>query len=51
MVHCTYIAMSGYNFQKKYCIILSEDLFTITNSVDPNEMLHDASFHLGFHFL
>ena len=25
---------------------LSEDLFTITNSVDPDEMLHN---HLGLH--
>ena len=31
----------------KYCIILSEDLFTSTNSVDPNYV----AFHLGLHCL
>ena len=30
---------------------LSEDLFTITNSVDPDEMQHYAAFHLGVHCL
>ena len=23
--------------------------FTLTNSVDPDEMLHNAAFHLGLH--
>ena len=36
---------------KKYCIILSEDLFTLANSVDPNEMQHYAAFHLGLYCL
>ena len=26
-------------------------LFTFTNSVDPDEMQHNAAFHLGIHFL
>ena len=45
--------MSGYNLKKRniYCIILSEDLFTCTNSVDPDEMHHYAAFHLGLHCL
>ena len=30
---------------KKYCILLSEDLFTFTNSVDPDKMLHHAAFN------
>ena len=34
--------MSGYNFY----IFLSEDLFTFTNSADPDEMQHYAAFHL-----
>ena len=34
-----YPGVSGYNF-KNYCIILSEDLFYLTNSVDPDEMQH-----------
>ena len=51
MVHCTYIGVSRYNFKIKYCILLSEDLFTFTNSVDPDEMQHNAAFHLGLHCL
>ena len=31
---------------KKHCILLTEDLFTFTNSVDPDEMQH-----LGLHCL
>ena len=31
----------------KNCISFSEDC----NSVDPDEMLHDAAFHLGLHCL
>ena len=27
---------------KKYCILLSEGLFTFTNSVDPDKMKNDA---------
>ena len=30
---------------------LSEDLFYLTNSVDPDEMQHYAAFHLGLHCL
>ena len=33
---------------KKDCILLSEDLFYL-NSVDPDEMQHNAAFHLGLH--
>ena len=40
--------MSGYNFDKIYCSLLSEDLFTLTNSVDPDEMQHYAEFYLVF---
>ena len=36
----------GYNFQN----IMYFD-FVIANSADPNEMLHDAAFYLGFHCL
>ena len=25
--HCWYLGVSGYNFNKKYCILLSKDLF------------------------
>ena len=40
MVHyaCLYLGVSGYNFLKKYFILLSEDLFlTFSNSVDPDD--------------
>ena len=30
---------------------LFEDLFTITNSEDPDEMPHYATFHMGLHCL
>ena len=37
---------------KKYCILLSEDLFLpLKNSVDPGEMQPYAAFHLGLHCL
>ena len=51
MVHCIYLGVAGYNFQKKYCILLSEDLFTFTNSVDLDEMQYYAAFHLGLQCL
>ena len=41
---------AGYNFQKYY-ILLSEYLFYLTNSVDPDEMQHYAAFDLGLHCL
>ena len=36
----------------KRCISVPEDCFFIlANSEDPNEMPHDAAFHLGLHCL
>ena len=50
IVHWTYLGVPGYNFLTVlYC--LSEDLFTFTNSVDPDQMQHYAAFHLGLHCL
>ena len=46
MVHRIYCGVTGYNFQTK-CISFSEDRFVLTNSADPDEMLHFAAFHLG----
>ena len=37
IVHCTYLCVSGYNFQNN-CILLSQFFFTFTNSVNPGEM-------------
>ena len=41
--------MLGYNFKKRYCILLSEDLFYLYKRVDHDEMQHYAAFHLGLH--
>ena len=50
MVHCTYLFDVRLQFKKikkkQHCILLSEDLFTFTNSVDPDEMQHYASVYL-----
>ena len=35
----------------KYCFYRLKLFFTFTNSVDPDEMQHNAAFYLGFHFL
>ena len=42
--------MSGNNFRKILFFRL-KIFFTITNSVDPDEMQHYAAFHLGLHCL
>ena len=39
----------SYNFQN--ILYMSEDVFTFTNTVDPDEMQHYAAFHLGLHSL
>ena len=41
--------MSGYNFQIIYILFCLKIFFTLTNSVDPDEMQHYAAFHLGLH--
>ena len=41
----------GVRLKPKKCILLSEYLFTFTNSVDPDEMQHYAALHLGLHCL
>ena len=35
----------------KNCSSFSEDGFHLANSEDPDEMLHNAVFHLGHHCL
>ena len=49
-MHCTYLGVSGYDL-KKYIIFCLKIFFTFINSVDPDEMQHDAAFHLGLHCL
>ena len=41
MVHCTYLGVAGYNLKNNMYF------FTFTNSADPDEMQHNAAFHLG----
>ena len=43
--------MSGYNFQKDIILFCLKIIFTFTNSVDPDEMQHDAASHLDLHCL
>ena len=43
--------MSGYNFQKSTVFFCLKICFTFANSVDPDEMQHNAAFHLGLHCL
>ena len=45
------MSANSYNFSKKNCIILSDDLFTFTNSLDFDKMHHNAAFHLGLCYL
>ena len=40
----------GYNY-KKYCNLLSEDLLSLHNSVNCDEMQHYAAFYLGLRCL
>ena len=47
IVHCTYLWMSGHNFQKNIVFFWLKIFFTFTNSVDPDY----AAFHLGLHCL
>ena len=52
-INLRYLGVSGYNC-KKYCIVLSEDLFfTFTNSVDPDDFTftNSAALYLGLHCL
>ena len=49
MVHCSYHGVTCYNFQIS-SISFSEDC-VLTNSVDPDEMPHYATFYLGLHCL
>ena len=47
MAHTTLLEISRHSS----CILVSEDLFTFTHSVDPDEMQHYAAFHMGLHCL
>ena len=48
IVHCTYLGVSGYNFQKNIVFFCLKIFFIFTNSVDPDEMQRYAAFYLVF---
>ena len=43
--------MSGGNFQKNIVFFVEKIILTFANCVDPDEMQHNAAFHLGLHCL
>ena len=56
MVDCIYQGVTGNNFEKKKKKKNSEFLslkivFVLTDSENPDEMLHYAAFHQGLHCL
>ena len=42
---------SWVEVSKQRCISVPEGYLYLTNSVDPDEMQHDAAFHLNLHCL
>ena len=51
MVHCIYLGVAGYNFQKNIEFLSLKFIFVLVNSADPDEILQFAAFHWGLHFL
>ena len=51
MFHCVYCWVTGYNFQKHIVFISLKIDFVFAKSADPDEMQHNAAFHLGLHCL
>ena len=51
MVHCIYGEVTGYNFQIKIVFFSPKIIFVSANSLDPDEMSHNATFHQGLHRL
>ena len=51
IVYCISRGVSGYNSQMKLYYFLRGSFFVLANDVhvDPDEMPHDAAFHLGLH--
>ena len=45
------LRVSDYNFQNILFFVLSEDLFTLTNSADFSKMPHNVIFYLGLYCL
>ena len=50
-LHCTYLGVSGFKIYKNIVFFGLKIFFTLTNSVDPDEMPHYAAFYLGLHCL
>ena len=52
MIHCMYI-LRGHrlHFPKNIVFLSLKMEFALGNGVDPDEMMHNAAFHLGLHCL
>ena len=51
IIHCTNLEVSCYNLKKIVFFVGISFCITLTNSVDPDEMLKNAVFYLGVHYL
>ena len=51
MVHCIYGEVTGYNNQIKIVFLSPKMVFVLANSLDPDEISHNATFHQGLHCL
>ena len=51
MVYCVHLGVTGYKFQIKIVFLSLKIVCDTAKSVDPDEMLHYAAFHLGLHCL
>ena len=51
MVHCKYLGVFGYNLLYYIVFFCLKIFFTFANRIDPDEMQHDAAFHLGLRFV
>ena len=47
-IHCG-ADVKHFISKTKYCIFYLKIFFTLTKSVDPDEMPHHAAIHLGLH--
>ena len=51
MVHGIYQGGTGYSLKNIYIFFSLKVVFVLANSVDPDEMPHNAAFHLDLHCL
>ena len=51
MIYWVYCGYTCYNFPKNIVFLSMKIYFDFANSADPDEMPHDAAFHLDIHCL